>query len=68
MSFVRQKLPRVKVPCVYAYEGIGSDLASSVGAAYMLLEGFYGNTLQDTVFDICDLSVRALSNAIHLPF
>ncbi|KND90051.1 hypothetical protein TOPH_05339 [Tolypocladium ophioglossoides CBS 100239] len=33
-----------------------SLLAAEAGAAYMLLEGFYGNTLRDVEFDICNLS------------
>ncbi|POR33096.1 hypothetical protein TPAR_06722 [Tolypocladium paradoxum] len=59
MKFVRQKLPAITIPCVYAYEGPGSQLAADAGATYMLLEGFYGNTLQDVEFDICNLSVAA---------
>lgn len=57
MNFVRQKLPGVTVPHVYAYEGPGSQVAAEVGAVYMLIEGFYGNTLQDVQFDMCELSV-----------
>ncbi|CAM1503419.1 Fc.00g081950.m01.CDS01 [Cosmosporella sp. VM-42] len=56
MRFVRQRLPTVAVPRVYAYEGPGSQLAINAGAAYMLIEGFYGNTLQDIAPDICSLS------------
>ncbi|KAK7923671.1 hypothetical protein PG985_007742 [Apiospora marii] len=55
MRFVKQKLPAVVVPEVYAFEGPGSQLATEVGAAYMLLEGFYGNTLQDVTEDILSL-------------
>ncbi|KAI1188976.1 hypothetical protein F5B17DRAFT_393082 [Nemania serpens] len=55
MELVRQRLTAVSLPCVYAYESVGSQLASHVGAPYMLLEGFYGNTLQDVEFDICSL-------------
>ena len=58
MNLVRQKLSRVKVPHVFAYEAPGSDRAAAVGAAYMLLEGFYGNTLLDVEFDLCNLPVR----------
>ena len=57
MQFVRQRLSAIPVPCVYAYEDPRSQLAADAGAVYMLLEGFYGNTLQDVQFDICDLSV-----------
>ncbi|KAM6506820.1 hypothetical protein FALCPG4_018643 [Fusarium falciforme] len=56
MRFVRQRLPTVVVPRVYAYEGPGSQLAADAGAIYMLIEGFYGNTLQDMVPDLCSLS------------
>ncbi|KAI0403040.1 hypothetical protein F4802DRAFT_329819 [Xylaria palmicola] len=55
MEFVRRKLSAVPLPRVYAYEGVGSQLAARAGAPYMLLEGFYGNTLQDVEFDMCDL-------------
>ena len=57
MRFVGQSLPAVVVPKVYAYEGPGSQLASDAGAFYMLLEGFYGNTLQDIAPDLCSLLV-----------
>ncbi|KAK4118166.1 hypothetical protein N657DRAFT_651579 [Parathielavia appendiculata] len=57
MEFVRQGLSAIPIPRLYAYEGPGSQLAADVGAAYMLLEGFYGNTLQDVEFDICNLPV-----------
>ncbi|KAK5998899.1 hypothetical protein PT974_01283 [Cladobotryum mycophilum] len=57
MQFVRQRLPEIIVPQVYAYEGPGSERVEQVGAVYMLLEGFYGNTLHDVVPDICNLPV-----------
>jgi hypothetical protein len=58
MQFVRQKdLPSVVVPEVYAYEGPKSERAVAAGAVYMLLEGFYGNTLLDVEFDLCNLPV-----------
>ncbi|PNY24501.1 Uncharacterized protein TCAP_05563 [Tolypocladium capitatum] len=56
MQFVGQRLPHITVPCVYAYEAPGSLLAENAGATYMLLEGFYGNTLRDVEFNICNLS------------
>ena len=59
MELVRQKLHAVSLPLVYAYEGVGSQLAADAGAVYMLLEGFYGNTLQSVEFDICNLQVSA---------
>lgn len=59
MHFVAQKnLPSVVVPKVYAYEGPGSRRAAAAGATYMLLEGLYGNTLQDVAFDLCNLPVN----------
>ena len=60
MEFLRQKLSAISVPCLYAYEGPGSQLAADVGVAYMLLEVFYGNTLQDVEFDICNLPVSLI--------
>ncbi|OQE00614.1 hypothetical protein PENVUL_c049G04873 [Penicillium vulpinum] len=62
MRFVQQQLPAVVVPQVYAYEGPGSSLAIDAGASYMLLESFYGNTLQDTAFDICS-SIPSITEA-----
>ncbi|KAF5020423.1 hypothetical protein F66182_7550 [Fusarium sp. NRRL 66182] len=57
MRLVRQRLPRLALPLVYAYEGPGSQLAIDAGAAYMLIEGFYGNTLQDVVPNLFNLSL-----------
>ena len=57
MGFVRQKLPAIPVPCIYAYEPPGSGFAVKAGAAYMLLEGFYDNTSPDVEYNICNLSV-----------
>ncbi|KAK8024925.1 hypothetical protein PG990_002748 [Apiospora arundinis] len=55
MRFIEKKLPAVPVPKVYAYEGHGSELAAKAGAIYMLMEGFYGNTLMDVAFNMLDL-------------
>ncbi|KAJ4306164.1 hypothetical protein N0V88_000960 [Collariella sp. IMI 366227] len=55
MQFVRHRLLNVPLPRVYAYASPGSKAAVEVGAAYMFLEGFYGNTLQDVGLDICSL-------------
>lgn len=60
MRFVRRKLSAVVIPRVYAYEGPGSQLATAAGAVYMLIEGFRGNTLQDSVPDLCGLPVSEL--------
>lgn len=57
MQFVRQRLPAIPIPCLYAFEGPESRLAADVGAAYMLLEGFRGNALQDVESNICNLPV-----------
>lgn len=62
MEFVRLRLNAVSLPRVYACEGMGSRQAGIVGAPYMLIEGFYGNTLQDVEFDICDLPVSNCSD------
>jgi hypothetical protein len=62
MQFIKRKLSAVSLPCVYAYEGMGSQLAARAGALYMLLEGFYGNTLQDIEFDTCNLDVSHSSS------
>ncbi|RKK87875.1 hypothetical protein BFJ68_g16998 [Fusarium oxysporum] len=61
MSFVREKLPNVPLPRVFAYERPGSQLATSAGATYMLIEGFRGNTLSAMAPDFYSLSVGASS-------
>lgn len=58
MKFVGLKIPDFPVGQVYAHEGPESQLAIEVGAAYILLEGFYGNTLQDVVPDLTLTDVR----------
>ncbi|KAF2805991.1 uncharacterized protein BDZ99DRAFT_466286 [Mytilinidion resinicola] len=58
MRFVQGKATSVPSPCLYAYAGPGSQQAAKVGACFMLIEGFYGNTLQDVKFDICDLPIQ----------
>jgi len=45
-------------PKLYAYENPKSKRTAEVGVPYMLVEGFYGNTLQDMEVDVCKLSVR----------
>lgn len=67
MSFVRARLPRVRLPAVYAYETPGSERTSTTGAPYMLLEGFYGNTLQDGAADFFSLPVRCTLTMIGEP-
>jgi len=61
MNFLHEKVTGVPFPKLYAYEGPGSQRAANVGAAYMLIEGFYGNTMQDVQFNICELPVRPSS-------
>lgn len=58
MEFLQHKTTSVPAPRLYAYEAPNSRQATTVGACYMLIEGFYGNTLQDVKFDVCDLPVR----------
>jgi len=60
MTFVRQKVPAITLPRVYAYEGRGSQLAANISTPYMLLKGFYKNALQNVEFDLCNLLVRFL--------
>lgn len=64
MAYIGQSLTSVKLPHVHAYEAAGSNRASALGAPYMLIEGFYGNTLQDVEFDICDLPVSVIALCI----
>ena len=58
MMFLRGKVTTVPFPRLYTYAGPESQWAADAGAIYMLIEGFYGNTLQDVQFDICQLPVR----------
>jgi len=62
MEFVRRNAPAIRIPEVHAYEKPGSEFATRAGASYMLLEGFYGNTLQDTQFNMCTLPVSSTSS------
>ncbi|CEJ92429.1 hypothetical protein VHEMI08083 [[Torrubiella] hemipterigena] len=55
MTFVKARFPEIAIPEIYAYEKSGSELATLAGASYMLIEGFYGNNLQDVEFNICVL-------------
>lgn len=59
MRYIKHRLPSVPVPEVYAYAGPSSKHAKDAGAIYMLLQGFYGNTLQDVEFDMTCLPVRS---------
>jgi hypothetical protein len=64
MSFLQHNFLSVPSPKLYAYASPGSKQANAVGACHMLIEGFYGNTLQDVKFDICDLPVDTQENII----
>ncbi|TAQ84345.1 hypothetical protein B7494_g7333 [Chlorociboria aeruginascens] len=65
MRFLHENVTGVPFPRLYAYEGPGSQRAANVGVAYMLIEGFYGNTMQDVQFNICELPVRPSSYSSH---
>ncbi|XEV01762.1 hypothetical protein FSHL1_007049 [Fusarium sambucinum] len=58
MRYVAQKIPQLKVPSIYAYEGPESQRALDVGAPYMLIQGFYGNSLNDLVYGETAQGVR----------
>lgn len=58
MRYIKDRLPSIAVPEVYAYAGPSSNHAEDAGAVYMLIQGFYGNTLQDVEFDMTCLPVR----------
>lgn len=57
MRYIKDHLTNIVVPKVYAYAEPSSIYARNAGAAYMLIEGFYGNTLQDLAFDLTSLPV-----------
>ncbi|KAK4146978.1 uncharacterized protein C8A04DRAFT_34528 [Dichotomopilus funicola] len=57
MKFLRANSRTVPLPTLYAYEAPGSVRAINAGAAYMLIEGFYGNSLQDVDHSIYNLPV-----------
>lgn len=60
MEFLCENSTVIPFPRLYAFEGAESYKAAEVGVVYMLIEGFYNNTLQDMQFNICDLLVRIL--------
>ncbi|KAH6624982.1 hypothetical protein B0J18DRAFT_479693 [Chaetomium sp. MPI-SDFR-AT-0129] len=57
MKFLRANSRTVPLPTLYAYEAPGSVRAINAGATYMLIEGFYGNSLQDIDHSIYNLPV-----------
>ncbi|PSN68260.1 hypothetical protein BS50DRAFT_665880 [Corynespora cassiicola Philippines] len=64
MRFLQFNVKFVPTPKLYAYEPSGSPQAMAVGACYMLIEGFYGNTLQDVVFNMCNLPMSIQEHII----
>ncbi|PVI04277.1 hypothetical protein DM02DRAFT_586500 [Periconia macrospinosa] len=64
MEFLQHNSTTVPAPKLYAYEPPGSQQAVAVGAGYMLIEGFYGNTLEDVKFDVCDLPINTQEHII----
>lgn len=58
MKFLSENLKSIPTHRLYTYEEPNSKMATKVVAAYMLIQGFYGNTMQDREFDICKLPVR----------
>lgn len=61
MKFLRANARTVPLPKLYAYEAPGSVRAINAGATYMLIEGFYGNSLQDVDHSIFNLPVSSNS-------
>ena len=57
MKFVRETVEGINVPHIYAFEGPRSTRAFHAGGIYMLMQGFYGNTLRTAVPDITLLPV-----------
>lgn len=57
MQYVKLKLPSVKILSIYAFASPGSQHAQEAGTPYMLIEGFYGNSLLDAIFDMTQLPV-----------
>jgi hypothetical protein len=64
MSYLQNTSISVPSPKLYQYAPQGSTAANDVGACYMLMEGFYGNTLQDVQFDICGLPMQTQEHII----
>ncbi|KAL7816781.1 hypothetical protein V8C44DRAFT_263466 [Trichoderma aethiopicum] len=57
MAFLVETIKSIPMPKLYAYEPPSSTRAADVGAAYMLIQGFYGNTLQDVNLNIYNLPI-----------
>lgn len=64
MRFLQDQTPKFSVPIpeIYAYERPGSEKVTAAGAMYMLIEGFYGNTLDATLDEKgCNLDALPVS-------
>lgn len=57
MAFLRDKVKTFPFPKCYAVEKPGSEQARRVGASYMLIKGFFGNTVEHTGGEVWDLPV-----------
>ncbi|KFX90719.1 hypothetical protein V490_06300 [Pseudogymnoascus sp. VKM F-3557] len=64
MEFLHENVTGVPFPKLHVYEGPGSQRAADVGATYMLIEGFYGNSMQDVQFNICELPITTQEHII----
>ncbi|KAK3943052.1 hypothetical protein QBC46DRAFT_378825 [Diplogelasinospora grovesii] len=64
MKFLQNHVMTVPVPTLYASELPGSPRAVAAGAAYMLIEGFHGNSLQDANHDMYNLPAKTQERII----
>ncbi|OBT75717.1 hypothetical protein VF21_05919 [Pseudogymnoascus sp. 05NY08] len=64
MEFLHEYAIGVPLPRIHAFEGPDSQKAADVGAIYMLIDGFYGNSLQDVQFNNCELPDSTLEHII----
>ncbi|KEZ43205.1 Uncharacterized protein SAPIO_CDS4880 [Scedosporium apiospermum] len=64
MGFLQANVTTIPFATLFAYEAPGSAKAVKVGATYMLIEGFYGNTLQDVDHSIYNLPVSTQERII----
>jgi hypothetical protein len=59
MAFLRDRATTISLPTLYAFEGPGSAGAAKARAPYMLIEGFYKNSLQDVAQSVYNLPVSS---------
>ncbi|KAB8346368.1 hypothetical protein FH972_023410 [Carpinus fangiana] len=64
MRLVRQRTS-IPIPEVYAYEREGTMLAEAAGASYMLLQGFYGNSILEKTYDLSSIPDQTLRRLLH---